>query len=64
MKGWGLNVYPVLSIFSGLDELPVHWAQVSRGAPPFGRSKRTVAQDQRAAAKRRAVRLAKKRGQA
>jgi hypothetical protein len=33
-------------------------------APPYGRSKRTTAQDQRAAAKRRAVKLAKKRGQA
>lgn len=31
---------------------------------PFRRSKHTVAQDRRAAAKRRAVKLAKKRGRA
>jgi hypothetical protein len=64
MKNWGLNVYPLLSIFSGPDDALSLLRPVGQRRPPYGRSKRTTAQDQRAAAKRRAVKLAKKRGQA
>lgn len=64
MKGWGLNVYPLLDIFSGPDDASGLLLPASHRMPPYGRSKHTVAQNRRAAAKRRAKRRAKARGQA
>ena len=54
---------PIVNLFNAhhmtaLDFLRGHYAM-----PPYGRSKRTVAQDQRAARKKAAVKKAKARGQ-
>jgi hypothetical protein len=47
-----------------LDEIEMFRRHATHLGAPFGRSRHTVAQDKRAAKKRRAVRRAKARGQA
>jgi hypothetical protein len=58
------DTFPIVNLFNA-HHMTMQDLLIGRFAmPPYGRSKRTVAQDQRAAAKRRARKLAKKRGQA
>lgn len=54
------------SIFSFLFGFPDPESPIflARSAPPFGKSRHTVAQDHRAAAKRRRVKAARKAGRA
>lgn len=58
--GFGRASTPL--VFNMPNDLPL--VMRHRSPPPFGSSRRTVAQDQRRAAKARAQRRAKKHGQA
>jgi hypothetical protein len=60
------SLFSIMPVFNmpvfNLPEMPMNLRHA--GPPSFGSSRKTVAQDQRRAAKARAVRRAKKRGQA
>ena len=56
------SLFSIFPMFNGPNDLPMILRHA--GPPPFGTSRRTVAQDQRRAAKARAHRRAKKHGQA